>query len=408
MGKLRYSLWQRVLLALVAAVLLISFTAAPAVAADMRSGSNIVVSKGDVIDDDLYVAAGTVVIDGIINGDLFAAGGLVTVNGTINGGIIAAAGTVIINGAVTRSVRAAAGAIRISGEISGDAMLFGNNLEMSDAAVVNGDVLLGMGDASLGGTMKGNLKGAAGVVIISGTIKGNLDLNLNELVLLPSARVEGEMRYTCEEEAYIHPGARVKGNITHKLPEPVEKEMAQFTSVASTVRNKVISFLMAFVLGVVTIFIAQRRTQSVARQVRTRPLLSLGWGALLLVAVPVAIVVVGITIIGIPLALITLALYLLALYLSQLALGLVIGQWIMGLFNRTTETKAAMMGALAAGLAILIALRSIPIPYLGMGIWGFTFLWGLGSLLLSGVELRSVRAESSEDTAVEGDDESSS
>ncbi len=407
MGKLRHNLWRRVLLATIATTLLISFAAVPAMAADMRSGSNITVSKGDVINDDLYVAAGTVVVDGIINGDLFAAGGSVTVNGTVNGGIIVAGGTVLVNGIVTGSVRAVAGSIRMGGEVGGDAMLFGNSLEMPSAAAVNGDVLLGIGDASLCGTIEGNLGGAAREAVISGVIKGDLDLNLNKLVLLPSACVEGKMHYTCEEEADIRPGAQVKGSITHKLPEPVEREVSRSASVVSTVRNKLLGFLMAFVLGVVAILIAQRRVHSVTRQVRTKPWLSLGWGALLLVTVPVAIVVVGITIIGIPLALIILAFYLLALYLSQLLLGLVIGQWIMGRLNRTVETKAAMMGAMAVGLAILIALRSIPVPYLGMGIWGLTFLFGLGSLLLSGLELRSVRVESGEDIAAEGDDEPS-
>jgi hypothetical protein len=142
------------------------------------------------------------------------------------------------------------------------------------------------------------------------------------------------------------------------------------------------SFLSALVLGIVVIAAFQRRTEGVVTAMRRDPWSSLGWGALLLVAVPVAIVVVGVTIIGIPLALIILALYILALYLSQVLVGLVLGQCMLG---RPVEgqSRAAMVGALALGLAVLVALRSIPLPYVWAAVWVITILFGVGALILS-------------------------
>ncbi|GAI86021.1 unnamed protein product, partial [marine sediment metagenome] len=99
-----------------------------------------------------------------------------------------------------------------------------------------------------------------------------------------------------------------------------------------------------------------------------------------------AALIVCITIIGLPLGLITLALYTIAIYLTQLFVGLLIGQLIIGA-SRGIETRAALVGALALGLAILSLLRLI--PYLGSVIGLATVLFGLGAILVSERKLRA-------------------
>ncbi|MCK4331752.1 MAG: hypothetical protein KAW81_04245, partial [Dehalococcoidia bacterium] len=49
-------------------------TSAPVLAADLRSGDTITVASGEVVDDDLYIAGESIVIDGTISGDLWAVG----------------------------------------------------------------------------------------------------------------------------------------------------------------------------------------------------------------------------------------------------------------------------------------------------------------------------------------------
>jgi len=122
-----------------------------------------------------------------------------------------------------------------------------------------------------------------------------------------------------------------------------------------------------------------RRSRGIADALRSHPWRSLGWGALLLFATPFVIVALAITLIGIPLALIMLALYLIGLYLCQIIVGLVLGRWILHYFGEV-DSQAIMVGALALGLAILVILRAI--PFLGFFIWLFTFLFGLGAVLV--------------------------
>ena len=56
--------------ALLAAISVTFLTSAPVLAADLRSGDTITVASGEVVDDDLYIAGESIVIDGTINGDL--------------------------------------------------------------------------------------------------------------------------------------------------------------------------------------------------------------------------------------------------------------------------------------------------------------------------------------------------
>ena len=77
-------------LVLLAVLLIVS----PAQAMETRSGDRVVIDSNEVIDDDLYVAANEVVVNGTIRGDLFAIGNTVTVNGTVEGDLNAAAQSV--------------------------------------------------------------------------------------------------------------------------------------------------------------------------------------------------------------------------------------------------------------------------------------------------------------------------
>jgi hypothetical protein len=103
------------------------FAAAPARAADTRSGDQVVIGRGEVIEDDLYVAANSVTIDGTINGDLVAVGSQITINGTVKGDLLAAAQGIAINGTVNDDVRAAGQAIMLgpSARVAGDLAMQG-------------------------------------------------------------------------------------------------------------------------------------------------------------------------------------------------------------------------------------------------------------------------------------------
>jgi len=354
------------------AILLMTFTAVSVLAFDVRSGDIVTVASGEVIDGDLYVAGSDVIIDGTINGDLIAAGSTITVNGTVNGSIMAVGGTVNINGEVSHAVRVIGETLNISGTIGRDLLVAGDEFSMASTAEIGGDLLLGAVTAR-----------------IDGLIKGDINSGVDSLTIASTASIQGKLTYISENEANIQSGAQIRGTITHKLPDVKEKlatGIGLWGKVIIELWSIVIGFLMTLVLGIIIVLLAPRRVKAVTESIRTRPWASLGWGAVILVATPIAALIACITIIGLPLGLIALALYTIAICLTQLFVGLLIGQLIIG-YSRKVETKALLVGALTLGLAILSLLRLI--PYLGFVVGLATVLFGLGAILVSERKLRA-------------------
>jgi len=371
----------RGLAAILIVTLLTIFTVVPVLAFDARSGATVTVASGETVDDDLYVGANTVIIDGTINGDLWAAGSTITVNGVVNGSVMAAGRTVNINGDVGHAVRAGGETIIINGDVSGDVMVAGGDVNIASTARVGGDLLFGAGIARIDGLVMGDIKGGGSEITISSGVKGNVALKVESLTILPTANIQGDLTYTCEEEADIQSGAQIGGMTTHNLPEVKEKRAKPFPFVLfSGIGGKVTGFVMALIAGLVIILLAPRRLTSIAESIRSRPGASAGWGALILFVTPIAALIVCITIIGIPVGLIALALWGIAIYLAQIPVGLFIGRWIIGHF-RGVEGKAIMVGALALGLVILKLIRLI--PYLGFFIGLAVILFGLGAVVVA-------------------------
>jgi hypothetical protein len=371
--------------------LLVIFTAVPVLAFDSRGGTTVTVASGEVVDDDLYVAGNSIIIDGTINGDLWAAGNSITVDGVVTGSVMAIGRTVNINGDVGHAVRAGGETIIVNGDVGGDAIVGCSQAHIASTAKIGGDLLFGAGNARIDGLVKGGIKGQGGEITISNGVEGNIDLEVESLTISPTANIQGNLTYTSEQEANIQSGAQIGGITTHNLPKIEEKRAKAFPSVLfSGMGAKVLSFLMALIAGLVIILLAPRRLTSAAEAIRTRPGPSAGWGALILFVTPIAAIIACITIIGIPVGLITLALWGIAIYLAQIPVGLSIGRWIIGHF-REVEGKAIMVGTLALGLVILKLLGLI--PHLGFFIGLAVSIFGLGAVVVSA---RRRRAEAGE------------
>lgn len=381
---------KRILMGVAALLLAVSVTflvAAPVLAMDARGGDTVTVASGEVVDDDLYVAGGDIIIDGTVNGDIFGVGRTFTINGIVNGAVTFAGQTMTVNGEIARSARLAGQTVNVSGSINGDLVAAGAAVNIASTAEIGGDLLVGAGNVRIDGLIQGDVKGGGGEVTIAGEVRGDVELEVDSLTIEPTANIEGDLFYTSENEANIQSGAWVRGTTTHNVPEVEEPAGAALAAgIASAVMGKVIGFLMILVVGIIIILTVPRRMASVADSVRTKPWPSLGWGAVILFATPIAAIIVCFTVIGIPVGLIALALYGIGIYLSQIPVALLIGRLI---FRRLTEveSKGLLVGALALGLVILVILRLI--PFLGFWIGLATALFGLGAVVVSEKRLRA-------------------
>jgi len=353
------------------------FATVPVAALDIRNGQSVTVASGEVVDDDLFVAADTVTIDGTVNGDLWAVGTTVTVNGVVNGSVVAASQIINMNGNVEHTVWAVGQTINVGGNINGNLQVAGLSVNIANTAKIKGNLLFVAGITSIENPIEDRSNRVGGVVTSNG-VNGNADLEVIGLTIFPTANIQGDPSYSSGTGADMESDTQTLSGGTH-TPPPGRIELPRPFALFSGVLGKVTSFLMALVAGLVIILLVPKHLTSVTESIRTRPWASLGWGAVILFVTPIAAILVCFTIVGISVGLIALLFYAVALYLAQIPVALFLGRWIIGSF-RAVEGKPIMLGALALGLVIIHLLRLI--PYFGFFVSLVVILFGLGAVVV--------------------------
>ncbi|MGA1839865.1 MAG: hypothetical protein ACMUIU_04485 [bacterium] len=370
--------------------LLLIFSGTPSPAFEFRRGDNVTIASGEVVDDDLYIAGEVLLIDGVINGDLWAFGKAIIISGEVKGSILAAAESINISAHSVHTIRAACRSLHISSDIDGDVIAGAAEVNIAGTASIKGDLLFGAGRTRIDGLIGSDVLGGSGMIHIGDVIKGNVKLRAGEITLSPSSDIKGDFTYISEKEANIQEGALIEGSVTHKLPIVKAKRKGAPVAVFLLIIPRILFFLMALITGLVIILLAPKLLRSISESIGISPWTSLGWGAVILFAIPPAALTVFFTIIGIPLVFIALAIYGIAVYLSQIPVGLFIGSLIIGRFYKV-EKKFMMFCALALGLFILNLLRLI--PFLGFFVTVATILLGLGAIIVSGKKQRIVTGD---------------
>jgi cytoskeletal protein CcmA (bactofilin family) len=352
--------------------------AVPVMAFEERSGTNVTIGSGEVVNGDLYLTATNITIDGTVNGDVFGLGQTVNINGTINGGITLAAQTITVNGKVFAGARIAGQTITIGGSIGRDLIAAASDLNINANAVVNGDLILVCSAFNMSGHIAGNIRGSADSFTISGKIDKNVDVTVNTLQINSTANIGGNLSYTSKNKAAVQSGAIINGTTNQIIPSQEGIENFVFAGIVGSIAFKIFSYLAIFIIGIVLIFTILRRLKLLALTIQRQPGPCLGWGALIFFITPLAAFIVMLTVIGIPLGLLSMAVWGILVYLSQIPVALIIG-WLILSRNRDIRSHALLVGALALGLFILYLLTCIPI--VGWIIWLFIFFFGLGSLV---------------------------
>jgi cytoskeletal protein CcmA (bactofilin family) len=363
----------RALVLCVVAWMIVAASSVPAGAIEMRAGPTSRVAQDQNIDDDLYSAGSWVAIEGRVRGDLVGAGGHVGVQGQIDGGVLAAGGTIDIAGPVGASVRALGGTVVIRGPVATDVVAAGGSLVIEPSARVVRDVALAGGSVLMMGTVGRNGWVAGGRVEIGGTVNGNLLIRASELRILPTAVVRGTLTYSAERPIEVAEGARVVGGIRQEA-YPVRPMPSRAAARGFRIVFGIVDFFWMLVVALVLVALAPVTVQVAADELRSRPLASLGWGALLLIVVPLVVVALMIMIIGIPVGVLLLVAHVMALFVSHASIGLAVGQF-----------AAPRLRSPYAEVAIGIGLVAIAtnLPYIGWVLRLLAVAAGFGALALA-------------------------
>lgn len=355
------------LVSILAVVTVFVLLCQPVQAATLRSSDNVNIPSDVTINDDLYVAGGTVTINGTVNGDLIVAGGNVTVNGTVRDDAMVAGGTVIIAGDIGQSVRAAGGNLSINGQVAEDLVVSGGNVDVSSNSTIGRDVLLSSGSARLSGPVGRGVRGAVGSLVIDNSVGNGVRVSVGNLTLTDRAVINGDLVYTSENTAEIADGAQVTGEITRREP-PVRRP-----GIAGRIFSFIASFIAAFLFGLLLLLLFPVGMVRVADTVRGSPWISLLLGFVLLIVVPAAIVILLILLVTIPISLTILFFYVLGIYLAKVFVGLALGRTMVSYFKWNIGNILAFL----IGLAIIMLLGLI--PFIGPLIRFVYVIFGLGA-----------------------------
>lgn len=322
----------------------------------LRSGDAVAIPAGETVTGDVYLAGGSVSVDGTVDGDVVAAGGSVVISGNVSGDLLAAGGTVTIAGSVGGDARVAGGQLNVTGEVGEDVLATGGQVTVGSSAVVGQDLIVSGGQVSVAGTIVGSIAGSAGTYSRTGTVGG-----ADEVVVSPPPR-----------DVAPAVGDRILDAIRH--------------------------FLVVLLFGFVGLWLAPRAMRSVERRLRTEPLGAFVWGLFGIVGFVVALVVLAI--LGVLLAiafgllgfgdLVALDLLLGAIaagalsvafavaigYLADAIVGLALGRLVA---DEAVEPSWRPFAVLAVGAGVVVLLTSLPVvgPWLKL----LVAILGLGAIL---------------------------
>jgi len=417
----------------------------PALSFEEDSGGYIPADQ--VINDDLMIAAETVIIDGTVNGDVIASGGTVVINGTVNGNVAVNGGRIELNGPIHGSVASTAQQLIINSSIDGSLYFAGVELTLNPTAQIERNILVAAFSAhtlpgsSVGTDIHGTayqvvIEGSVGrdvfidgmAVEISGEIGGDADFhvgnphktapNMSWLELWLASWGLGEMPDKLAPGLRISPEAKITGQLKYKssaeqsdtiLTEPGNGVTFMQISSVGHERTPIQLWLMArlrelltlLALGALAIWLVPNAVKSSSLILKTKPLLSLGWGILGLIIGYTAILVTAIllALLGVLLAIVTLGglagavagigfsglimvagiFTLLVIYGSKLVFAYLFGDWIVS--RLSPEGTNLRFVAQVVGITLYMVLRLIPIVSVIVGI--IATLFGLGAMVLA-------------------------
>jgi cytoskeletal protein CcmA (bactofilin family) len=358
--------------------MLVSGVALPGIAraADLRTGDTVVIGPQEVINDDLYVFAKEVNIQGTVHGDVVTAARKVTLQGKVDGDVFSAAADTVANGQVGGSLRSATNELRLGAIVGKDALVAGNRLQLLPAGNIPGDLIIAGNSADVRSQVGGDMRAASQVLELGAPVRGSVKAEVNRMDFTEGASIGGDLNVTSEKAVKVPPGV-VAGR--------VEQTRAHGQSAGSAALGVLYlwgrSIVGLFALGLLLALLAPRLARSAPVALRERPWQSLGVGLVAFVAAPIiasVLFTLGLVVGGWWLGLFVLGLYALALLASFPVVGMLIGRELLERFGRHGPS---LVLALFTGLFLLTVLRRV--PYLGGVVALVTMFFGMGALLIA-------------------------
>ncbi len=342
----------------------------------IQTGENIAVTG--TLQDDLYAAGQTVSVAGTVDGDVAAAGRSVTLGGKITGGVLVAGQDVRVGGTVGRTVRAAGQTVNIDSAVGIDVVVAGDEITVPQQVRIGRDLLAAGQNIHVAGDIGRFLRIVGDTVVVAGRVGKGLRVDARQLTIMPSARIEGDVRYSALLPVDIRSGAFIKGKI-ERIARPPQREF-RVLGVPVEYFVRLWEGLALLLIGLVVVTVAPKGTREVATNALKRFPLSLGAGLILCVLVPILAAALTVTVIGIPLAAALVLLLAALIYPAMAFVATGIGRVLLAPIGRGRVRPVSIHLTVAVGTIILAVLFAVPF---GWVVRLLAMVTGLGALGLT-------------------------
>jgi len=328
----------------------------------LKRGEKIVIEPDEIINEDMYIRASEVEINGTINGDLWIVGGVISINGQISGNVYIIGSSISFGGVIVGGIKVVGKDIFISAEVGKDAFLLGSQIIINRDTFVGGDVVFAGKEVDVEGIFKKNMYGAGKKIIINSSIDGESKFWAGDLELRSRTKIGGGVFYRSNKNAVVFPGAEIKGKIMREAPDGTGPRRSLFSYLLKI--NPYIwmfvRFLSGLIVGIFFILFSPRVINRVANTVYEKPIPSFLWGLLIAVIVPIFSIVAFVFIVSIPVALILISIYTMVVSAGIVGFEIFIGRFLLRK-NRFDVEKKVLLISFLVGLAILSLVRFIPV-----------------------------------------------
>lgn len=343
--------------------------------AGVRQATELTIPAGERISEDLYLAGGTVAVEGVVDGDLVVAAGELRLTGEVTGDLLFIGGRAKLLGPVRGSVRGVGAQLAIEGLVEDDVAFAGGELTVGRFGAVERDLLLAVGSAVMRGEVWRDVRALAGGLTVDGFVGAGVQGQLGQLTLGEEARVFGGVKIASDSDVVREPGAQVVGRIA-TAPLPAELRGNAGLGFVGWLRS-LVALLAVSALWLMLFPGFSRRAMATLRE---RTVESLGFGVLALLATPllaVAVFATGVVVGGWWLSAVVLGAGVVAAAIAAPLVGHFVGEWL------TKPLKRPRSEPLNQGVGLVVLTLLAAVPVLGVLVVFTTAAAGVGAQLLA-------------------------
>lgn len=342
------------------------------------------IAKDEVINDDLFVGAETVNIEGTVNGDVFVGAGSVKESGVVNGNLHIGGGNVTIGGRVLGNLYIGGGSVNLQSAKVGGSVISGSGILNIDAeSSIGGSLISGCGTVNNQAPVGRNVFIGAGTIFLNSKVGGEVKVGGGKIDIGPRTNIVKDLSYVIEkaDNFNLSPEATVGGEIRKTEQGTISNKKIKENIVKTSASVKIVwtifSFLGALIVGFILIKLLPKPVLKISEQVKSSFFQNLGVGLLILVLAFPVLILVAVTGVGLPLSGIAFAFLMTNLYFSKLAVGTGVG---LIMSEKLGWKKMSLYGKFAVGL--LVTYLAMKVPLIGWFLSLLVTFTGLGALMI--------------------------